>query len=606
MKPKQPIGMVLGMLLLFLGLSLPSHAQTISFLKTNLGNESSTNPTSLQFGPDGRLYVAQQNGSIYIYTIQRSGLAEPQKDSDISYQVVATEVINVVKNATPNHNDDGSANGTKIRQVTGILVVGTAQNPIIYVSSSDWRIAINNDSNLDTNSGVVSRLTKNGNSWDKIDLIRGLPRCEENHSTNGMVLDESTNTLYVTSGGHTNKGAPSKKLAAIPEYALSAALLSVDLDMIDAMPVYTDSRTGTKFVYDIPTLDDPTRQNITNSNPNFPYPSNHPLYNTAIDLGDPFGGNDGLNQAMIVKNGPIEIYSPGYRNIYDIVITEGGKMYTYDNGPNSTWGGTPLTVSQNGQTYATNELNENNSDSQGDGLHYITGKGYYGGHPNPTRANPAEALLYLYDKINGVWTQTGLYDFNNPNHFPEPPVPLDMANPVEADYLTPGVPRNQGGDGALATVDNFSVNGMDEYVSNSFNGAMKGDLLAASYLNGVVYRYKLNADGTQVIEEAEEFTGFGYEPLDLTTQGDNDIFPGTVWVCNYGDGTITVFEPKNNVTNCDTSNPNIDSDGDSYTNQDEIDNGTNPCSAGSKPEDSDNTLINGFLVSDLNDPDHYW
>ena len=112
--------------------------------------------------------------------------------------------------------------------------------PIIYVSSSDWRIAVDNDSNLDTNSGVITRLTKNGNSWTKIDIIRGLPRCEENHSTNGMVLDENTNTLYVMSGGHTNMGAQSASLGMTPEYALSAALLSVDLTAIDAMPVFND------------------------------------------------------------------------------------------------------------------------------------------------------------------------------------------------------------------------------------------------------------------------------------------------------------------------------------------------------------------------------
>src|SRR5687767_10526491 len=54
----------------------PSGAQTSSpppFGKSLLGGATSANPTSLQFGPDGRLYVAQQNGVIKAYTVVRNG-----------------------------------------------------------------------------------------------------------------------------------------------------------------------------------------------------------------------------------------------------------------------------------------------------------------------------------------------------------------------------------------------------------------------------------------------------------------------------------------------------------------------------------------------------
>ena len=36
---------------------------------------------------------------------------------------------------------------------------------------------------------MISRLTWNGTSWQKQDLVRGLPRSEENHSPNGIQLD---------------------------------------------------------------------------------------------------------------------------------------------------------------------------------------------------------------------------------------------------------------------------------------------------------------------------------------------------------------------------------------------------------------------------------
>jgi hypothetical protein len=69
-----------------------SGAQTtnpVGFGKSILGNESSVQPTSLQFGPDGRLYVADQYGTIRAYTITRNGAN--------SYSITNTETINLIK-----------------------------------------------------------------------------------------------------------------------------------------------------------------------------------------------------------------------------------------------------------------------------------------------------------------------------------------------------------------------------------------------------------------------------------------------------------------------------------------------------------------------------
>src|SRR5829696_4806100 len=143
---------------LFLALAGPSWGQTspIAFGKSLLQGETSSRPTSLQFGPDGRLYVASQDGTIKVYTIARNG---PN-----SYSVTNTQTINSVK-SIPNHQDDGTlASGVTTRQVTGLLVTGTAANPVIYVSSADPRTGGGadggvGDSNKDTNSGIISRLT---------------------------------------------------------------------------------------------------------------------------------------------------------------------------------------------------------------------------------------------------------------------------------------------------------------------------------------------------------------------------------------------------------------------------------------------------------------
>jgi hypothetical protein len=68
-------------------------------------------------------------------------------------------------------------------------------------------------------------------------------------------------------------------------------------------------------------------------------------------------------------------------------------------------------------------------------------------------------------------------------------------------------------------------------------------------------------------------------------------------VAVFVDKTIAVFEPTDFP--CEgTYDAGIDEDGDGFNNADEIDNTTNPCSNGSKPNDND-----GDFLSDLNDPD---
>jgi Malectin domain/Kelch motif/Cep192 domain 4 len=510
-----------------------SSATPVGFGKSTLGGATAQRVTSVQFGPDGRLYAAQQDGLINAYTIKRNG---PN-----SYAVTATEKITAIR-AIPNHNDNGAVN-TSItdRQVTGILVTGTATSPVLYVTSSDPRIgggSTGSDTNLDTNSGIISRLTWNGTSWQRQDLVRGLPRSEENHSPNGIQLDSVSNTLYVAVGGLTNMGAPSNNFALLPEYALSAAILKVDLSAIGS---------GT---YDLPTLDDETRAGTT-------------------DAGDPFGGDNAKNQAKLVANGPVQVHAAGFRNPYDLLITKSGRMYTIDNGANAGWGDVPKQEGPGGTcTNAVNEPGVTDSDS----LHFVTGTGYFGGHPNPTRGNKANT-----------------FNVSNPQS------PVSTANPVECDYRTPGSEN-----GALTTFGS-STNGLAEYTASNFGGVLKGDLLAASYDNKL-YRMKLNSTGAAVTLKDALFSTVGSTPLDVTALGDGGPFPGTIWVGDIANGSITIFEPNDfsagTPTCTGTDSATLDEDGDGYSNADELDNGTDPCSAGDLPPDADHDFI-----SNLNDAD---
>ncbi|WP_376694907.1 choice-of-anchor D domain-containing protein [Wenzhouxiangella sp. EGI_FJ10305] len=482
----------------------------ISFSSQNI--TSRLLPTQLEFGPDGRLYVAELDGPIYAFTIERD-------DETGDYSVTATEVIDLIQ-TIPNHNDDGTPFSSTIRNVTGMITAGTADNPVLYVSSSDPRI---DDPQADTNSGIVSRLTWTGTEWTKLDLVRSLPRSAHDHLPNGLALDAANGTLYLALGGHTNMGAPSFSFKYLPEYALSAAILSIDLDAIGEQ------------TYDIPTL-----------------------------KGDVFGGQAGNNQAMIVPGGPVQVHSPGFRNAYDVLLTTAGRLYTFDNDSNEGWGGLPVNEGPGGT--CTNDPNESGSATHGDNLHLITGPGYYGGHPNPTRANRSNT----FDGLS--------------------PIPEGLENPVECEFLIPGVE-----DGALA-VNSASTNGLAEYTASNFEGQMTGNILATAY-DGTVMRFSLNSSGDQVIEQNDLFTSLE-GPLGVTAQGDDEPFPGTIWVGQFFNGDITVFEPQD-FSECDpdTLDPDATSPN-GYTYGDLIDNGLDPCNPAQVPPDFDQDF-----VSDLNDSD---
>jgi hypothetical protein len=512
----------------------------VAFQKRTLSGAFPSRPTSLQFGPDGRLYVALQDGRIMAYAVTRSATG--------SYSVTATEAIDLI-HTLPNRDDRGGiepasgAGAVPGRLVTGLLVTGTASAPVIYVTSSDPRIGAGpegSDLDLDTNSGIVSRLTRSGVGWSRQDLVRGLPRSEENHTANGLALSRDGTTLYVAQGGNTNKGAPSSNFALLPEYALSAAILSMDLAAIG---------NGT---HDLPTLDDPTRAG-------------------SADANDPFGGNDGLNQAKLVAGGPVKIHAPGFRNPYDVLIAGSGAMYTIDNGGNAGWGDVPQGEGPGGA--CTNAQREPGV-TERDGLHRITGPGYFGGHPNPTRAN----------KANLFGGQT--------------PVAV-AANPVECDFRSPGDAAGAGNAaGALISFPS-STNGLTEYTATNFGGAMSGDLLAAAWDN-TIQRIRVESATGATASALVSDAGGGGAPLDVTAQGDGDPFPGTIWYVDIYNGGIYVLEPADYGGEpppaCDPTS--VDADGDGFTHDDEILNGTDPCSPADHPPDAD-----GDKVSDRKDGD---
>jgi hypothetical protein len=553
------------------------------FGKSKLQGFSAGNPTALEWGPDGRLYVSTQGGTVYALDVDRTG--------ENSYQVVNEVQIDAIKDI-PNHDDFGNIESESNRQITGLTVGGTADQPVVYVGSSDPEIDVGqDDDDTDTNSGAISRLTVNPGSDGVLQasevthdvMVLGLPRSEENHATNGLDLTPDGDTLYVAQGGHTNKGAPGDNFGHTPEYALSAAVLEIDLAQIETnhqaktLNNYNSTYPNLDFYYAIPTI-----QN-----------------DDATDGDDlPFGGNDGINQAKLIEGGPVQVYSPGYRNPYDLVLTEDGQLYVSDHGPNGGWGGQPADASGNivaDAASVTNHPNEDGSFSTNDQLIGPVQEGDYAGHAAPIRANPTQADIY--DASGNV-----KFDITESNS----PVPSSMVNPVEADYIPPtsNSPDPGAPAGSANTMETTSgqkvlfgpTGGTEEYTASNFDGAMQGDILQVE-LGGDIERIELNAAGDTVTNQETIFNTGG--PLGIDAQGDSEKFAGTVWTANHGGNDITVFEPVDGISQCTgADDASLDEDGDGYDNADEIDAGTDPCSAGSTPVDFDDDG-----ESNLNDPD---
>ena len=118
-----------------------------------------------------------------------------------------------------------------------------------------------------------------------------------------------------------------------------------------------------------------------------------------------------------------------------------------------------------------------------------------------------------------------------------------------------------------------------------------------------IYRVKLNAAGDGVVLEGQLCLQRRQHAPGRDRSGRRRPIPrDDLGGATTSHGAITVFEPNDfggggpPCTGAD--DPALDEDGDGFNNADEIDNGTNPCSAADVPPDCD-----GDNISNLNDPD---
>ncbi len=157
--------------------------------------------TSLTFGPDGRLYVAEQEGRIRAFTLD-----------PVSKEITAVELV---------------AADTDLQEVFGIAFDPTdlSSPPPVYATNTISGFGAGGAAPDGSFPGKVTKIDGAGYA-NKTDIITGLSVSDSAHQANGLDF-ASDGTLYIAHGSTTNAGVntPLSFLFKRPEVPLSAAVL---------------------------------------------------------------------------------------------------------------------------------------------------------------------------------------------------------------------------------------------------------------------------------------------------------------------------------------------------------------------------------------------
>jgi glucose/arabinose dehydrogenase/N-acetylneuraminic acid mutarotase len=156
-------------------------------------------PTSMAFGPDGRLYVLTLMGDIHVLTF------------DAQHNVVADQRVTTL--------------GSRLALGIEIDPASTPTNVAVWVAHSSP--SLNNGA---ADSGMITKLSGT-NLQNRTDVITGLPRAIANHGPNSLHFGPD-GRLYHAVGGNTGAGAANTadtEFGDRAEQPLSAALVVADV-----------------------------------------------------------------------------------------------------------------------------------------------------------------------------------------------------------------------------------------------------------------------------------------------------------------------------------------------------------------------------------------
>ncbi|WP_236037996.1 carbohydrate-binding protein [Belnapia arida] len=391
--------------------------------------------TTVEFGPDGKLYVATITGEIYRWAVNSDGsIDKGSKESLIL---------------------DYFSQGADRRGIIGFTF--DPENPNTIWVSDNYPIPRENKA-FDTPefSGRISKITlgTNGSFTGATAeaYVTGLPRSGGDHVTNSLEFRANPNAgaagepaylLYLSQGSNSAAGSPDGAWGNRPERLLNAAVLEID-PRRDAPGAGFDVRTEP--------VSAPTTTNPASSfNANGTYPG---FYN-------PFA-----------PDAVLKIFATGIRNAYDLVWHSNGQLYAPTNGT-ASGGRTPDDPAQAGSQVISN------SPKQYDYL-FTVEEGKYYGHPNPLRGT------YV---LNGGNPTGGI----DPNEVTD----RKDGNPNTDGYDVGVLPdENYDLDGTYNLGYNQSPNGATEYKGNAFGANLKGAILIAQFSTGDNVRViRVGSDG---------------------------------------------------------------------------------------------------------------
>lgn len=202
----------------------------------------------------------------------------------------------------------------------------------------------------------------------------------------------------------------------------------------------------------------------------------------------------------------LTLYATGVRVAFDLVFHSNGHLYVPING-SARGGNAPASPDQSIPRLES-------LSTQPDLLLRVQRGGYYG-HPNPVR---------------------GEYVLNGGN-------PTDGVDPVEVrEYPVGTRPASNWKPPAYNFGKSVSPNGVLEYQSNTFNGALRGKLLITRYSGGddvIILTPGPNGDVVESVTGVTGLTGF-MDPLDLI----EDPKSGNLYVAEYSGQKLTLLRPR--------------------------------------------------------------